>query len=112
MEVLHAKDNTLVKNGITYTIVKYPNMKTLLVAFSGTRDTDQLITEIAEAFPVDYDIHGEIKDAKVFDYFYNHYLNGFRDDFISTMKGILDTYSSYGVVFTGHSLGGAMTVHA
>ena len=69
MTVLHAKDNGLDKNGITYVILKRDKTKELFMAFSGTRDTAQLITEIGEAFPVKYSIHTEVKGALVFDYF-------------------------------------------
>ena len=67
MDVLHAKDNGETENGITYVILKRDSTKELFVAFSGTRDTVQLITEIGEAFPVEYSIHLEVKEALVFD---------------------------------------------
>lgn len=52
--------------------------------------------------------------AYVFDYFYKHYLYGFRDDFMDEIQNILNDgkHEGYSVIFTGHSLGGAMTVHA
>lgn len=112
MEVLHAADNNLTANGITYTILKRSSKKQLIVAFSGTRAIEQLITEIGEAFWWSYDIHPQIQGAKVFDYFYSYYLSGFRADFCAYIQEYLKTYSGYSVVFTGHSLGGAMTIHA
>mmetsp|Transcript_18470 Transcript_18470/g.21211 ORF Transcript_18470/g.21211 Transcript_18470/m.21211 type:complete len:315 (-) Transcript_18470:9-953(-) len=112
MQVLHAMDNGGDENSITYVILKRDSTKQLFIGYSGTRDTQQLITEILEAFPVFYDIHPEATDALVFDYFYKHYLNGFRDDILKFLPGILDAYPKYNVIFTGHSLGGAMAVHA
>eukprot|EP00345_Euplotes_harpa_P012622 CAMPEP_0168342726 /NCGR_PEP_ID=MMETSP0213-20121227/15581_1 /TAXON_ID=151035 /ORGANISM="Euplotes harpa, Strain FSP1.4" /LENGTH=235 /DNA_ID=CAMNT_0008349709 /DNA_START=206 /DNA_END=913 /DNA_ORIENTATION=+ len=105
-------DNGGDENSITYVILKRDSTKQLFIGYSGTRDTQQLITEILEAFPVFYDIHPEATDALVFDYFYKHYLNGFRDDILKFLPGILDAYPKYNVIFTGHSLGGAMTVHS
>lgn len=112
MVPIHAIDSDQSANSITYVILKREKQKQLIVAFSGTRDTQQLITEIAEAFWVGYAIHPQIQGAKVFDYFYKHYLSGFRDDYTNAMQAALKSYPDYSVYFTGHSLGGAMTVHA
>lgn len=112
MEVLHAKDNDLSENGITYAILKRAKSKQIIVSFSGTRDIEQLITEIAEAYWCGYQIHPQIQDAKVFVYFYKHYMDGFRDDFTTNIQKVMKSYTGYDVIFTGHSLGGAMTVHA
>jgi len=112
IEPLHSIDNGLDKNGITMSILKNDGEKTLYVAFSGTRNTDQLITEIAEAFPVSYEIHPEVKGAKVFDYFYSRYVKDFKDDFNEKIFNFMMAFDDYKIIFTGHSLGGAMTVHA
>lgn len=107
---LHAMNNRLVKNKITYFIAKRDSQKELIIGFSGTTNKDQLIDEIKEAIPVLYSIHGN--KAKVYNYFYSHYVTGFRDDLLKSLKAYADEYKDYRIVFTGHSLGGALTVHA
>ena len=111
MEVIHAMDNGEKENTITYVILKRESTKELMIAYSGTKDAAQLVTEALEAFPISYSIHSEVKGALVVDYFYKHYLNGFRDDLMKNMPGILAQYPDYDIIFTGHSLGGSLTVH-
>lgn len=110
---LYAKDVGTAQNSITEVIMSWDSKKTLIVGYSGTRDPNQLINEILKSFPRDYSIHPETK-SMVMDYFYEFYLNGFRTDFLAKIKGYLATtqYANYNMIFTGHSLGGAMTVHA
>ena len=111
MQVLHVLDNQGGYNDISYIILYRKWENELIVSFSGTENTEQLITEIAESFPVYYDIHPQ-DNAYVFDYFYAHYLAGFREDFLSTMRKYASTFWGSKIIFTGHSLGGALTVHA
>ncbi|CAI2376309.1 unnamed protein product [Moneuplotes crassus] len=112
MDVEYAMDNGKSVNSITMAVLKSDNDKQYFVGFSGTRETSQLIAEIAESFPRSYEIHPEIGEAKVMDYFYQRYLDDFRDPFLQKIKEIIKGNPSYGITFTGHSLGGAMTVHA
>lgn len=112
MEPIHAIDSDTSWNSITYVILKRDKQKQLIVAFSGTRDIEQLITEIAESFWVGYAIHPQIQGAKVFDYFYRHYVDGLREDYSKAMQEALAKYPDYTIYFTGHSLGGAITAHA
>lgn len=85
--------------------------KFLIFAFRGTNTNYQLINEITQGQDMLYDLY-TITNATVMDYFYLHYKNNLRDDFISHLKTYRQTYSSYTVVFTGHSLGGALCTHA
>ena len=112
IEVLHAMDKGSDTNSITYTVLKNDHTKQLFVAFSGTRDPTQLITEVGESFPTAYTIHPEFKDVKVMDYFYKFYLNDFREDYLQVISQAIQDYRNYEIIFTGHSLGGSMTVHA
>jgi len=48
----------------------------------------------------------------VADYFFTRYKDYLREDFQTTLKENVHKYSDYTFVFTGHSLGGAMTTHA
>ena len=113
MKVLHAKDSGKDLNKITYVILEWAEKKNFVVGFSGTRNLYQFFTEIVDFLPVSYSIHPEIEDAKVFDYFYKHYTNDFRDEFFEVMKSLYSDskYSEYGIIFTGHSLGAAMAFH-
>lgn len=112
MKVLHAKDNNKVKNTITYVILKRDNPNQLIISFSGTKNPIELTTEIAESYPIKYSIHPEVKGAKVHDYFLKHYMDVFQDDIKNLIPKILKDHPKHDIYFTGHSLGGAMTVHA
>lgn len=95
------------------TILTRPSEKQLIVAFSGTKNPSELIEEIIEESPVSYKIHPNT-GAKVFNFFYKHYLTDFRDYFLKEISEIFTTvdFEGYSVIFTGHSLGGALAVHA
>ena len=111
MEVIYARDNGLKENSITWVILKRDSTKELFVGYSGTRNIPQLISIALTMYPVSYGIHPEVKGVLVFDYFYDAYVDGFRADLIKTVPGILQKYSDYNIVFTGHSLGATMTTH-
>ena len=114
MKVLHAKNSGEDSNEITYVILEWAERKSFVVGFSGTRGTLQFILQVLDLFPVEYSIHPEIKGAKVFNYYYENYVDGFKDDFFEVMESLYNQtkYSSYGIIFTGHSLGGVMATHA
>jgi hypothetical protein len=67
-----------------------------------------LVNELANNLPTKYSLH-DIKGALVLSYFSTHYA-AFSDWLRSELKSI--GLSNYKTVFTGHSLGGAMAVHA
>lgn len=108
---IHALDNTDVSNPISYSIMTRVSKKQLIVGFSGTQGVSELIHEIEKVLPVAYDIHGA-PQAEVFDFFYEHYVTDFRNDFLVKIEEFVKIYKGYSVIFTGHSLGGALTVHA
>jgi len=99
-------------NTITYVIVKSDSTKRIVIGFSGTRYYQQLMAEIVYSYPVAYSIHPEAEGALVFNYFYQHYTDYFKADINKILPGILASNPDYDVIFTGHSLGGAMAVHA
>lgn len=103
-------DNTF-KGGLSYFMSRDDANKFFITAFRGTDSTTQLIFEIMQGTSVNYDIHS-IPGARVMDYFYSAYVSYLRSDFLKNFKSALATYKSYTFVFTGHSLGGALTTHA
>ena len=111
-DTLHAFQNGVGANSIIYTIVKKDSSKELVVAFSGTRNIQQLISELTSMGMLDYDLHYELSGAKAAQYFFLYYKEHFRQDFEENIKKFSKMYPSYNIVFTGHSLGGAMTIHA
>ena len=108
---VHSLGNKGGSNVIYYSIFLREKEKEIIIGFSGTQGIIQLVTEVLEAFPVAYKLH-DVKGGKVFDYFYAHYVNGFRDDVLNKTQEITQKYPSYKLVFVGHSLGGALTIHA
>ena len=72
-----------------------------------------MVDEFAHMTSDNYDIHPS-REAKVFDFFYEHYVDEFRSSYLDQMRAIVNSeeYSGYKIVFTGHSLGGALTLHA
>ena len=114
LKVLRAKDNGKDLDAISYVILEWAKKKKFVVAFSGTHGIKQLIREFNDGIPVSYSIHPKIKDALVIKYFYMHYKDEFKAEFIQVMKYFYNKkkYSKYDIIFTGHSLGGALAVHA
>mmetsp|Transcript_12141 Transcript_12141/g.13663 ORF Transcript_12141/g.13663 Transcript_12141/m.13663 type:complete len:273 (-) Transcript_12141:25-843(-) len=113
MEPLLSFENKDPVTPIFMTVLKRDSKKEIIVTFSGTQGEDELMEEVKHISPQDYDIHN-IRGAKVFEFFYQHYLVDFRKELQSQLKAILQSedHKGYRVVFTGHSLGGALTVHA
>jgi hypothetical protein len=112
MKVIHLYSNNATVNPITYAIIEHIPNKELIVSFSGTQNQGQLALEVLNSYSVDYFVHPELQGAKVIEYFYWYYLHQFRSDLETAIQKYASYYSDYRIVFTGHSLGGAMTVHA
>lgn len=95
------------------TLMKRQSDQRIIVAFSGTKGEDQLIEEVSHMKPKKYDLHPGTK-AQVFEFFYKHYLQDFRETLQAQISKILndEELNSYSLTFTGHSLGGALAVHA
>lgn len=93
---------------INCVIYRDDTRKEIIVGFSATKNTMQLINEALQSFGVEYKLHS-ITGAKVMDYFYRQYLK-FTTWLIPSLKDV--GLTEYSTVFVGHSLGGAMAVHA
>jgi hypothetical protein len=113
MKSVFAIDNGRIGDPITMTIMERRKDKEIIVAFSGTKGIEELVDEIVEGLPVDYDLHPS-QGSKVLGYFYHSYKDEFRTSFIKKIKTMADSWhdSGYRIIFTGHSLGGAIALHA
>ena len=65
------------------------------------------MTELLNSAFVDYKLH-DIEGAKVSKYFYDHYIEDFKLDFTRDLMALITARNPQEVIFTGHSLGGAM----
>ncbi len=108
---LHHFNKLTPEGGLSYTAYLDSKNKFIVFAFRGTNTNYQLINEIVKGADMKYDLYN-IPYAVVMDYFFLHYKHNLREDFLSHLKTYRQNYSSYTVVFTGHSLGGALTTHA
>ena len=111
MEVVHAFGNGRLVDQIQYVILKREAQNEIIIAFSGTENPVQLIKEAGDSIWVSYDLHPQTGPL-VLGYFLHWYEEEFRDDFTTQLSKIVKEYPGYNFVFTGHSLGGALTVHA
>ena len=111
-ETLHVFRNGKDKNLITYIILVQKFAKELVVAFSGTQNTFQLIEQIMSADLKSYSLHPEVSNAMVVNYYDKYYREYFRKDFENNLKKYMEEYPNYKIIFTGHSLGGAMSMQA
>ena len=64
--------------------------------------------EVADLAPVEYKLH-HIPNAKVFGYFYHHYIDDFKKITNERLRDVMSLYPNYTVIFTGHSMGAAVS---
>ena len=95
-------------NIINMAIFKQEEAERIYVAFSGTQKLLQPLYEVWDLAPVEYKLHN-IPHAKVFGYFYHHYIDDFKEIMTKQLKEIMSQYPNYTVIFTGHSMGAAVS---
>jgi hypothetical protein len=113
MKTVLVLDNNVLDDPITMTILERSVNKEIIIAFSGTKKYQELVDEIVKGLPVDYDLHPS-DGSRVLGFFYRRYLDDFRVQLLLKLKDMVNSWydSGYSVVFTGHSLGGAIAIHA
>jgi len=101
-----AHDETL-----AFSMIYNPSARKFITTFRGTVGKTQLFLEILEGNAMKYhlaDIPGAFADR----YFYDHYLSVLRPVFMPNIEQAIKAFPDYEFVFTGHSLGAAMTTLA
>jgi len=96
---------------VQFIMIYNPSSKRFVTAFQGTKGITQLIEEILQSMPVNYTMHN-IPNAQLEEYFGNYYTQYLRTNFLIQIQAAINQFSDYQFVFTGHSLGGALTTIA
>lgn len=92
------------KDNYNIGIIRSDKFKKIVVSLPGTRDHTQLLKEVAQGRLVGFDNSETITTLKYFNQVYDQ----LKDPIFSKLKKEHEKYPDYQVVFTGHSLGGAM----
>jgi hypothetical protein len=101
-----SKDETL-----SFSMIYNTNLKKVISTFRGTAGSYQLFMEILQGGASGYKL-SSIPNAMADDYFYNHYVNNIRETFIPKLEEAAGYFPDFTYIFTGHSLGGALTTLA
>ena len=108
LELLTYHSNGYRINIINLAIFKQESSQRIFVAFSGTQNPFQALYEAKDIMPVDYNLHS-LPGAKVSGYWYHHYIDDFRTTMNNVLERINEKYSNYTYIFTGHSMGAAVS---
>jgi hypothetical protein len=102
-----------VPGGLLYLTYRDDFNKFFILGFRGTASTSQLINEATGSGPVEYKLHElDVKNPQVFGYVYRMYVEHIRENITGLLSQAYELYPNYTFIFTGHSLGGALTTHA
>jgi len=92
----------------TFAMIQNPEKKRFVTTYRGTVGSFQLLLEVLEGDPVPYEL-ADIPGALADDYFYTHYISYLQPLMIPLLKQAYQTFPDYTFVFTGHSMGAALT---
>ena len=100
--------------GMTFSFSMFysPTKKLFATAFRGTKGAIELAIEMLQAYGHKFDLHPNLPGNPVIEhFFYDTYKNIFRKDLLENIKKARDTLpADTAFLFTGHSLGAAMSV--
>jgi len=92
----------------SFALVYNPSEKKFLTSYRGTVGNLQLLLEVLEGGSVPYALTN-IPGALADDYFYNRYVKYLRPIVVAQLQAAYKQFPDYQFVFTGHSLGAALT---
>jgi len=100
------KDETL-----SFSMIYNQNLKKFISTFRGTAGSYQLFMEILDGGASGYKLEG-LPGAMADHYFLTHYVDNIRETFITKLGEAMGYFPDFTYIFTGHSLGGALTTLA
>ena len=98
-------DDAILSYYYNFAILKSDEYKKFVFTFPGSTGVLQLLGEIINSGFTPY---FESKNINVIKYFYKVFQRIYKDVFSETIINILKSYPDYQIIFTGHSLGGAV----
>jgi len=96
------------KQNFTFAMIHNPEKKRFITTYRGTVGNFQLLLEVLQGDPVPYGL-ADIPGALADDYFYSHYISYLQPLVIPLLKQAYQQFPDYTFVFTGHSMGAALT---
>jgi hypothetical protein len=92
----------------SFALIYNPSEKKFITTYRGTVGNVQLFLEILEGNSVPYSL-SNIPGAVADEYFYSHYVKYLRPIVVPQLQAAIKAFPDYEFVFTGHSLGAALT---
>jgi hypothetical protein len=108
LELLNYHSNGNYFNIINMAFFRQEKTETIYVAFSGTQNPIEALYEAIDLMPVDYD-EERLPGAKVSGYWLHHYRDEFKTRMINVLERFVELHPNYTYVFTGHSMGAAVS---
>jgi hypothetical protein len=93
---------------LAFTMISNAAEKKFVIAYRSTVGNHQTLVEILQSGPTAYEL-ANITGAMAMNYFYTHYVKYLRPIVIPKLKEAYAAFPDYTFVFSGHSLGAALT---